>query len=155
MSFFWYSYWFYWRFIYLRRCHQFHWILAVLFESAFVIFCAILFPSMSPVVSAFFWISRVEAVLNGSEFYIWVYCVAQAFLPKLSPMFFGKHKIQRFWNKFDLWFQWNISLYTPIVNKDSQIYSVFYVQWHRVLIGKPSSNQCKGTLNEILNIFDV
>ena len=117
--------------------------------------CNFISKYVSPVVSAFFWISRIEAVLNGSEFYIWVFCVAQAFLPKLSPMFFGKHKIQRFWNKFDLWFQWNISLYTPIVNKDSQIYSVFYVQWHRVLIGKPSSNQCKGTLNEILNIFDV
>ena len=114
MSFFWYSYWFYWRFIYLRRCHQFHWILAVLFESAFVIFCAILFPSMSPVVSAFFWISRIEAVLNGSEFYIWVFCVAQAFLPKLSPMFFGKHKIQRFWNKFISGFN-EISHYIPLL----------------------------------------
>ena len=127
-------------------------------STLWISFCNFLCHFISKYVTScfcFFWISRIEAVLNGSEFYIWVFCVAQAFLPKLSPMFFGKHKIQRFWNKFDLWFQWNISLYTPIVNKDSQIYSVFYVQWHRVLIGKPSSNQCKGTLNEILNIFDV
>ena len=78
--------------------------LLVLFETVFVISSTILFPTKSPVPSAFFLINLFDAVLTASVADFLYYQVAfnYTYYSNLCSYFLQRIKIHNLWHKFDL-----------------------------------------------------
>lgn len=124
------------------------WVVPIIFGffvTALVIFSATLFSTKLSIAYAIFGLSSFR---RSSEHPLltWLWC-QKAFVHtnclRLYPFCLQRIKIHSFWQRFDLWLQWNISLYTYIINNQSQIYSNFDLYGHRVLISKPYLNILK------------